>query len=105
MIEWHRGLGGNKAAKDFTSHERSQVGKVFSFRNRLWKRWNALRQRGFDDAQIKGFTVTAYGDLPCVTKYLHAVHADKGGGLNAVAAAVQPPAARGPPQPTEVQVV
>ena len=78
--EYQFGLGNNKAARDFTHHERGRISWKYSFRNNFWELVDGRIRYGdtYNTAIDRIYEV--YGRNQSVTKILEAIRRDKPNG-------------------------
>ena len=76
-IEWTTGLGGNKAAKDFTSHERGQVRFKYCRRKVFWDCVSQHIRAGYTALTAIDRIHAAYGNNLSVSSILALMARDK----------------------------
>ena len=75
--EYERGLENNKAAKDFTQHERGAVKHTYSRRNAFWEVVERLMRRGHTSRVAIDMIRAAYGLSKSVTKVIDSMKDDR----------------------------
>jgi hypothetical protein len=78
--EYEFGIGNNKAARDFTAHERGIVTVKYSFRNNFWALVDEMIRRGASSYTAIDRIYEVYGRNQCVSKILRAIRTDKARG-------------------------
>jgi len=82
--EYEIGLEGNKAAKDFTRHEKGAVKHSYCRRNAFWEVVERLMRRGHTSRVAIDMIRTAYGLSKSVTKVIDLMRDDRARGIQRV---------------------
>ena len=82
--EYERGLGGNKAAKDFTERERGAVKYNYYRRKILWEVVERLIRRGHTSRGAIDIIRAAYGQSKSVTQVINLMKDDRARGIQRV---------------------
>jgi hypothetical protein len=79
--EYEKGIGGNKAAKDFTSEERGKCTSTYSKRSYVWNTVKEMVLRGWDAKAACSEIYNIYGQSLSVTKIIDQLRrdSDRGG--------------------------